>query len=52
MTVGGDMNRAYYGEPVAPLEIVEGKVQNPGSSELRKAASNLLKSAKSEESAH
>ena len=43
VTVSGESNRAYYGKPVEPRDIVDGAVTNPQSRALREAAANLIK---------
>jgi len=43
VNIAADANRAYYGEPATPRDIVEGSVGNPRSLDLRDAASKLIK---------
>ena len=42
VSVAEDANRAYYAEQATPRDIVEGKVVNPRSLDLRNAASKLI----------
>lgn len=43
VTVSAESNRAYYGKPVEPRDIVNGTVSNPGSRDLREASAKLIK---------
>ncbi|WP_455379498.1 lipid-binding SYLF domain-containing protein [Petrachloros mirabilis] len=43
INIAEDANNHYYGEPTTPRDIVEGKVGNPRSLDLRNAASKLIK---------
>ncbi|GKS59377.1 hypothetical protein YTPLAS18_29040 [Nitrospira sp.] len=42
VTIGEHANGTYYGKPVSPRDIIEGRVKNPGTSALREAARALL----------
>jgi lipid-binding SYLF domain-containing protein len=41
VAVRDDLNRAYYGRPVSPAEILGGAVQNPHADPLKKSAAAL-----------
>lgn len=42
VTIAADANRAYYGQPATPQDILEGKVVNPRSLDLRNAARKMI----------
>lgn len=42
VNIAEDANRAYYGSPTTPREIIEGKVANPRSLDLRNTARRLF----------
>jgi lipid-binding SYLF domain-containing protein len=42
INIASDANRLYYKEPAAPRDIIEGKVSNPRSLDLRNAARKMI----------